>query len=258
MPHDTQTRFADALLDRTRPLPAGLASWTGAAPVKRYGVYRNNVATGLARALAARFPVTEKIVGEEFFTAMARDYVTAHPPASPVLLGYGHDFAEFVAGFAPVAGLPYLADIVRLEDAQVRAYHARDMVPIAPQILARMAPERMSGLTFRFHPAARVVRSAFPIVTIWSMNVGLSPLEPVTCWQAEDALVTRPQLSVITRQIGAGSAVFLLALIAGAALGETYEEAVVTDPDFDLGQNLADLMRSGAVADIVAVPSLEA
>jgi len=258
MTHDTQIRFADALFDRTRPLPAGLASWTGVAPVKRYGVYRNNVATGLARALAARFPVTEKIVGEEFFTAMARDYVTAHPPASPVLLGYGHDFAEFVAGFAPAAGLPYLADIVRLEDAQVRAYHARDIEPIAPQVLARITPERMSGVAFRFHPAARVIRSVFPIVTIWSMNVGLLPLEPVTCWQPEDALVTRPQLSVLTRQIGAGSAVFLLALIAGAALGEAYEEAVVTDPDFDLGQNLADLMRSGAVADIVAVPSLEA
>jgi hypothetical protein len=77
MSSDTQKAFAEALLDSAKPLPLGLRSWTGAAPTRRYGVYRNNVATGLARALAARFPVTEKIVGEEFFTAMARD------PASP-------------------------------------------------------------------------------------------------------------------------------------------------------------------------------
>ncbi len=258
MSHDTQTHFADALLDRGKSLPSGLLSWTGAAPNKRYGVYRNNVATGLARALAARFAVTEKIVGEEFFTAMARDYALSHPPTSPVLLGYGRDFADFVMNFAPAARLPYLADIVRLDDAQVAAYHARDMAPIGPQVLARIAAERMSGLTFRFHPAARDVRSTFPIVTIWSMNIGLSPLEPIASWRAEDALVTRPQLSVLTRQIGAGSAVFLLALIGGATLGEALEEALADEPDFDLGQNLADLLRSGAVVDIIAAPSLEA
>lgn len=253
-----QTRFAEALLDRAKPVPSGITSWTGAEPVKRYGVYRNNVATGLARALAARFPITEKIVGEEFFTAMARDFALAHPPTSPVLLHYGHGFADFIASFAPAQSLPYLADIVRLEDAQIRAYHARDAAPIPPHVLARIAPERVNGLSFRFHPAAGIVRSTFPIVTIWSMNMGLSPLKPVEIWQAEDALITRPELSVLTRQITAGSAVFLLALIGGATLGEAFEEALAADPDFDLGRNLADLLRSGAVLDIVSEPPLEA
>lgn len=253
-----QSRFADALLDRTQPVPADVVSWTGAEPVRRYGVYRNNVATGLARALAARFPVTEKIVGEEFFTAMARDFALAHPPTSPVLLHYGADFAGFVADFAPAANLPYLADIVRLEDAQIRAYHARDIAPIAPDVLTRVTPVRMGGLTFRFHPAASIVRSAFPIVTVWSMNAGLLPLAPIADWRAENALVTRPELSVITRQVSPGSATFLLALMRDVTLGEAFEEAVHADPSFDLGRNLAELMRSGALIDVVAEPSLEA
>jgi len=254
----TQSRFAEGLLDRTRPVPADVTSWTGTSPVKRYGIYRNNVASGLARALAARFPVTEKIVGEEFFTAMARDFVLTHPPTSPVLLHYGADFADFVAGFAPAASLPYLSDIVRLEDAQIRAYHARDIAPIAPDVLMRITSERMSGLYFRFHPAASIVRSSFPIVTIWSMNAGLLPLAPIEDWRAEDALVTRPELSVVTRQISPGSAIFLLAIMRDATLGEAFDEALQADADFDLGRNLADLMRSGALVDIVAEPSLEA
>ncbi|MBK1865647.1 DNA-binding domain-containing protein [Aestuariivirga sp. YIM B02566] len=258
MMNTTQSRFAEALLDRTRPVPADVTSWTGSAPVKRYGVYRNNVATGLARALAARFPVTEKIVGEEFFTAMARDFVLAHPPTSPVLLHYGADFAGFVADFVPAASLPYLPDIVRLEDAQTRAYHARDTAPISPDVLTRVTSERMSGLTFHFHPAVRLVRSAFPIVTIWSMNAGLLPLAPIKDWRAEDALVTRPELSVITRQVSPGSAIFLLALMRHATLGEAFDEALQADAEFDLGRNLAELMRSGALIDIVAEPSLEA
>lgn len=258
MTSTTQSRFAEALLDRTKPVPADVVSWTGATPVKRYAVYRNNVATGLARALAARFPVTEMIVGEAFFTAMARDFALSHPPASPVLLNYGHDFADFVAGFPPAQSLPYLADMVRLENAQIRAYHAGDAAPIPAQALARVPPECVYGLTFRFHPAAGVVRSAFPIVTIWSMNMGLLPLAPIAALEPEDALITRPELSVLTRQISAGSAAFLLALIGGATLSEAFDQALATDTDFDLGQNLAELMRSGAVLDIVAAPPLEA
>ncbi len=254
----TQTAFAEALLDRAKPLPHGLQSWTGMTPTKRYGVYRNNVVTGLARALAVRFPVTEKIVGEEFFTAMAREFVLGSPPSSPVLLRYGKDFSDFVAAFPPAADLPYLADIVRLENAQVKAYHARDVTPIGPQALARISPARVSGLTFVCHPAAAVLTSTHPIVTIWAMNSGAQALGPIEDRRAQNALITRPELTVLTREIVLSSARFLLALMQGASLGEAYGATVDMDPEFDLGQNLADLLRSGAVSDIVAEPSLEA
>jgi hypothetical protein len=258
MTSTTQSRFAEALLDRAKPLPQGLTSWTGASPSKRFGVYRNNVATGLARAFAARFPITEKIVGEEFFTAMSREFVLSHPPSSPVLLHYGEDFADFVAGFPPAASLPYLCDVMRLENAHIRAYHARDTAPIEAAAIFRISADRLGGLTFVFHPSASIVRSAYPIVTIWSMNSGEQPLAPITEWEPEDALVTRPELSVLTRRIQPGSAILLLALMGGAMLGEAFESALAADPAFDLGHNLAELMRSGAIIDIVSEPSLEA
>lgn len=254
----TQREFAEALLDRAKPVPPGLQSWTGAAPTKRYGVYRNNVATGLARALAARFPITEKIVGEEFFTAMARDFVLDSPPVSPVLLHYGNDFPDFVAAFPPAADLPYLADVVRLENAQVKAYHAPDIAAVDPQALTRITPERVNGLIFVFHPAAAVLTSFHPIVTIWAMNSGAESLAPIEDWRAQNALVTRPELTVLTRKIGSSSARFVLALMQGKTLGEVYELILDLDPNFDLGQNLTELLRSGAIVDIIAEPSLEA
>lgn len=254
----TQTSFAEALLDRTKPVPQGLRSWTGAEPRKRYGVYRNNVATGIARALATRFPATEKIVGGDFFTAMARDFVLNSPPVSPVLMQYGEDFPDFVAAFPPAASLPYLADVVRLENARVTAYHARDEAPVDPQALSRIAPDRMSGLLFSFHPAVTVLTSAYPIVTIWAMNSGIRELAAIERWTAESALVTRPELSVLTREINSGSAHFLRALQNRATLGEAFESTLAVAPDFNLGVNLADLLRSGAVIDITADPCLEA
>ena len=85
MPAASQTEFVQSLLEPDRALPAGLMAHTSQQPEKRFAVYRNNVVVGLANALRAKFPATERIVGEEFFGAMARIFVMAHPPRSKIL-----------------------------------------------------------------------------------------------------------------------------------------------------------------------------
>ena len=90
-----ESSFAQALLDPERPVPRGIS------PARRFSVYRNNVVAGLVKALASRFPAVERIVGEEFFAAMARAFVVARPPRSAVLASYGEEFADFIAAFAP-------------------------------------------------------------------------------------------------------------------------------------------------------------
>ncbi len=45
--------------------------------------------------------MVEKIVGEEFFAAMARVFVMKRPPRSPLLANYGDDFPAFIAAFEP-------------------------------------------------------------------------------------------------------------------------------------------------------------
>ncbi|WP_141701617.1 DNA-binding domain-containing protein, partial [Methyloceanibacter marginalis] len=81
----------------------------GKSPSRRFAVYRNNVYASLIDVLGSRFPVSARLVGEEFFRAMARIYVAQTPPASPVLLHYGAEFADFVGTFPPASAVPYLA-----------------------------------------------------------------------------------------------------------------------------------------------------
>jgi len=100
---DLQCDFAEALRDPSKPLPMGLVSQNSHGLEQRFAVYRNNVAIGLIEALEARFPVVRRLVGEEFFTAMARVFVQAHPPRSPLLMIYGDSFPQFIAGFGPAA-----------------------------------------------------------------------------------------------------------------------------------------------------------
>src|SRR5258708_13370281 len=104
-----EASVADALLNANRPIPCGIIAHNAAVPARRFGVSRNNVVSGLVKALKSRFPVVEKIVGEEFFAAMARVFVMAQPPRSPLLATYGDDFPPFVAAFEPPREIPYLA-----------------------------------------------------------------------------------------------------------------------------------------------------
>ena len=243
----TQSRFAKALREADR-VPEGVTSWNLPRPERRFDVYRNNVAYGLTRALAVRFPVAARLVGEEFFAGMARAFIAAHPPRSPLLLFYGDELADFVTAFAPAAELPYLPDVIRLEAARGHAYHAADVAPLAPTALAEVPPERLADLVFEPHPALSVVRSADPVVTIWAMNAGEMPLEPLDAWNAEDALIVRPALNVLVRRLPPGGAAFLQSLAAGTALARAVERAVADDPQFDLTVNLAGAFEAGAFA----------
>jgi len=244
----TQSRFAEALTDRSMPVPDGLAAWNAPHPERRFGVYRNNVFWGLVEALKSRFAATASIVGDEFFTAMAGDYVRLEPPRSPLLLRYGDTFADFVERFEPAANLPYLPDVIRLEVARSHAYHAADCPPLDADGLAAVAPERLPSLTFRSHPSMTVIRSAYPVVTIWAMNAGEMPVGAIDDWQGEDALVVRPAMTVHVHRLAPGGAAFVEALATGCALGDAVETARTANGSFDLTANLAAVLQSGAFA----------
>jgi hypothetical protein len=246
-----QTSFADALLDADRPIPRGVIAHNAAIPARRFAVYRNNVVTGLVKALRNRFPIVEKIVGEDFFTAMARLFVIAQPPRSPLLAAYGDGFPAFVAAFEPARDLPYLADVTRLEAARTRACHAADATPLEADRFATLDGEAAGDLRIAIHPSTEIVRSQFPVVTIWAMNSGEQKLAPIEDWRGEDALVARPYLDVQVRTLPPGGAAFLLALTAGRSVREAAEAALVDDPDFDLTCNLAGLIGSGLARDII-------
>lgn len=243
-----QSDFAHALLDPDSPPPAAVTACAARPPQKRFAVYRNNVVASLVGALRTKFPATERIVGTDFFSAMARVFVAKHPPRSKILHVYGDDFGDFVADFPPAAELPYLADVVRLEAARTRAYHAADAVPLAADAFAGIDPNAIGALHLALHPSWQLVRSRHPVVAIWAMNAGERELGAIALDTPEDALVLRPALAVAVRALPPGGAAFLLALSAGLPLAAAASEALAADPHFELTANLAGLIGSGGIA----------
>src|SRR3954470_13628944 len=111
---ERQRAFAAAVLDRNSSIPPGLNGPDGEPSARRFGVYRNNIVASLTGALKDIFPVVRRIVGEDFFHAMAREYLKGTRPASPILLHFGGSLPDFIAGFEPASSLLYLADVARI------------------------------------------------------------------------------------------------------------------------------------------------
>lgn len=247
--------FAGALLDAERPAPVTLSPHSSPSPQKRFAVYRNNVVVGLVEAMRAQFRATERIVGTEFFAAMARVYAVTEPPRSPILVNYGIGFPGFIERFEPAAEIPYLADVARLEGARTRAYHAADAAPLESSRWEQLDPDALANVRVVLHPSLQVLRSRYPVVTIWSMNAGKAEPASIEECGPEDALIVRPQFDVQVRQLPAGGAAFLNALAGGARLGDAAATAFTEEPAFDLTANLAGLIGASLTTELHLTPT---
>jgi hypothetical protein len=233
--------FSRGLLDPAAPVPSVVKGLTP----KRYAVYRNNVTVGLVRAMEANFPAVRKLLGETYFSGLAREFVQAHPPQSPLLFFYGSAFPEYLAGQDDLADYPYLADVARLEQQWRISYHAADQTVLGPQALGAVDPDHLMDVVFKPHPAFAVLPSEFALFDIFKANrenesANYNPAAP------QDVLITRPGVDVLVHHLPAGGAAFFSRLAYGEALGAAAEEVAAHEPDFDLSQLIALMIRSGA------------
>ncbi|MEM9999359.1 MAG: DNA-binding domain-containing protein [Pseudomonadota bacterium] len=250
---DTTDRpFTGGLLNPAAPTPEGVVGPEGKGARTRYNVYRNNVTVSLINAMADIFPATQRIVGEEFFRALAREYVRVHPPTSPLLFLYGEHFPDFLSSFEHVRHLPYLADVARLERAWLTAYHAADVEPLDPGQLANFPPDQIGALTFTAKPGTAIIASSYPVFTIYAMNRDLMTVGPVDLAMAENVLVTRPDADVVVTPTSAPETAFFMSLMDDSQTLETAAaNAMALDPAFNLNDALAKLFGTGASSTAV-------
>lgn len=244
---DLQRDFAAALRDAARPVPAAVTAMSAGPGARGFDVYRNNIAVSLIEALETAFPAVRKLVGDEFFKALAKAYSVEEPPRSPVLLLYGRGFGAFLDGFPPAREVPYLGDVARLECARLHAYHAVDADPLDIARLSAVPQAELGGLGFSLHPSLQLLRSRWPVVSLWAASSGADPAAEVNLKVAQQAAVIRPGLEVDLRLLPAAGYGFIGQLMEGATLAEAAERAARHDPAFDLAEHLQGLFQIGAV-----------
>jgi Putative DNA-binding domain len=197
-----------------------------------------------------RFPVTEQLVGHDFFAAMARTFAEGSRPGSPVLIGYGETFPDFIRSFQPASSVPYLSDVASLENLWWRAYHAADRAVSAQEDFAAIAAERWGDARFTFHPALGLMQSPFAAVTIWQAHYGGPGMTEIAIAAPESILVARPDDQVTVRVVSAATHDFIAALVMGDRLAEAVERTAAVHDDFDLAVQVQGLLGLGIITGI--------
>jgi hypothetical protein len=245
----TQAAFATALLDTDAAVPGNLTGPGRRRASARFAIYRNNVVVSLVDALHSNFPVTAKLVGEEFFRAMAREYVRCEIPRSPILSQYGGSFPAFIADFAPARQIFYLADVATLEWAWTETYHAADAASLKSLESSDLNERTLLTAGFDLHPSVRFVHSDHPAGTIWLGHQH----EPVTApadWTPERVMLVRSEVEVDLHIIDAGLFAFAQELSCGATVEEAAIRALQEQSLFDPGRGLVRLLKAGALTKL--------
>jgi hypothetical protein len=242
----TEAVFTRALLDPDLPVPPGLVDPLGQPAPRRFAVYRNNVAASLTRALETAFPTVRKLVGDEFFGAMALAFLRQHPPQSRLMMLYGDAMPGFLQGFGPAAHLGYLPDVARLDQAMRESYHAADSTPLSETELQRCLGGDVAGLRLRLAPSLRLIRSPWPIQSIWAANHAGGPAPAAG---GQDVLVLRPEFDPLPHVLPSGGGAFLSGILQGLTLGESLVSAEDT---IDLAGVLSLLMKGRAITGVSA------
>lgn len=253
---ELQSGFARALRDPGLPAPRDLRSGRGSEPGRRFDVHRNNMMASLVDALRSAFPAVHRLVGEDYFAAVGRAYVERHPPDSPVLLWYGEAFPGFLESLPSASGVPYLGDVARLEWARVDALHAADAESASIADLAGVPEALLESVMLPLHPSLWVIRSRWPIVSLWSACRDEDHAGQVDMGTPEHAVVVRPALQVGVHVPPPGGAEFLDALRGGVPLGGAARRAMAAQERFDLAAQLQFVFGIGAVTT-VKVPQQE-
>ncbi|WOF75089.1 DNA-binding domain-containing protein [Parvibaculaceae bacterium PLY_AMNH_Bact1] len=248
---DFQSEFGSAVLGGD----GVLANVRAAEPIpleSRVNVYRNNVYASLIDGLEKAFPVVLQLVGQEFFRAMAREYLRDNMPARGTLIGFGAAMPEFLDGFPPVSSLPYLSDVARFELAWLRSYHAADEAPLTPDAISAVPQAYLGDVKFVLHPSLQTLQSAHPVVSLWQAHQpGQDPGAMNVNEGGEAALLLRSNLSVVVHQVERGALVFVDALRSGETFGVAATAAQNLQGDFDLSHILHLLLSGGGFARLI-------
>ncbi len=256
---EMQEQFAAGLL--AEPPPALLAEVRAnrLPPAARVQVYRNNVFGSLTGALEAIYPVVAKLVGEDFFRQVAREYVRRHPSRSGNLHDYGTAFPALLASLRECTALPYLPDVARLEWAYHLVFHAAAARPLDLKALNAINADDAPRLRLRLHPASRIVESPYPVLRIWQVNQeNFDGNATVSLAEGGmNVLVIRRELDIEFELLSAGEVELLRAFAEGLDFATAVGQAAELQPGLDIEACLQHHITRGTITGFaLSYPSL--
>jgi len=211
---------------------AGAVSEQGARLLRGWQAYQANGGASAERALAARYPTVQAMLGEESFAALARAFWQADPPQRGDLAEFGEALPGFIAASDQLADVPYVADSARLDALVARCERSAD-VGYDTASLALLAQHDPAELTLALVPAVGLLSSDWPAASLWLAHRPGDEAarhldaarEALATGRGEHALVWRDGWRAQVQPVGEADARWTQALLEDRSLSEALDRA---------------------------------
>lgn len=242
------TQFQQALFDPDLPVPDEIK---GTQLIERFSIYRNTVVLGMIEILEQIFPTTKRLLGNEFFMAIASVFVRQYPMRSPVSLEYGEELPAFLRDFPPMADWIWVADVAQLEWLHQQSLNAADSELLNATSLQRMQIEDGHGILLTLDPSLRIARFKSPAFSIWQQQQNVNEQNSFDDpWQPQNILLWRVGSKIRHWIISDELTLFIEALLRGEQLGKAKILAQRYNQEFSFEATLSELFNSQLVVAI--------
>lgn len=219
-------------------------------PLENIEIYHDNLIATLLKALKHTFPMVEKIVGDKFFAAAAREYTRHYPSRNGNLNVYGEYFSDFLLHYPPAMSLIYLSEVATIEWAVHTLYHAAEHAPLSFDELENLNPGKYDELTLVLHPATRLVKCQFPMLEIMELCEGKLDKNIDLSSGGVNLLITRPAYEIQFLSLAEDEFTFLNCLHHHISITDALDQALAVNPAFDLMQHLIEWVNSKLIVEI--------
>jgi len=218
----------------------------------RIAVYRDGYPGRVLDALREAYPAIANICGEGSFANLTRRYLRDREVHRSSLNDIGRRLPDHCARDPLATGLPFLADLARLEWEVLRAFHSRDEAPVDPAAFAAWDMGDWERAVFEFQPSVRIVRSTWPICDLWEAR--RTPRGEI-----DIDLTDRPQAVLVRREaddvdcvvLSTHEAVVLESLSRGATLTATLDALSESDTAAaDIGPMFSSWLAAGMITAV--------
>ncbi|KTD37204.1 DNA-binding domain-containing protein [Legionella oakridgensis] len=248
--HEVQHRFKQGVLNEDPAFHVYIKKNKRLHPERLLQVYRNNYYISLTEALENIYPLTQKLVGKDFFAATAKAYIRCYPSISGDLHEFGGQLSRFLDDFPPTQTLPYLPEIAQMEWAGHQAYHAEESPVVDWQILAKIPEESYGKIKLQLTAACHLFAFKFPVLAIRDFCYEPHSEHLNLDSNGEYVLVTRRNMQIYFEKLTAGEYVLLLALQQGRHMQEACCMAIDTESTVDINIFLQKHFMAGTFQKI--------
>ncbi|MDP3597476.1 MAG: DNA-binding domain-containing protein [Nitrospirota bacterium] len=240
---DLQQAFAEAIVEGKYQAATAAMATDGSA-LRSVALYRRLIRNNFVQVLRITYPVLHRLVGDGYFSVLARGYIKKYPSTSGDLFLYGRHLPALLQRLDASA---LLVELARLEWACHEVYQAADSSPLSPDRLQAMVSADPSRVTIQFHQTTRFLSFPVPVHRVWlalQPEASLDEVVDLPLPEEETGLiVARSDGKVQVTPLAWLDYRLVEALSHGADVASIEQMALEYEPAFDFAKLMTTLLR---------------